>query len=70
MNHAHWPLIVAPASLPDRRAPEVNTARDDGQATLLEVTAPEPSLEVGVAIRDQVFPVGRPVEQDVLGDRS
>ena len=39
MNHAHWPLIVAPASLSDRRAPEVNTARD-GQATLLEVTAP------------------------------
>ena len=27
-------------------------------------------LEVGVAIRDQVFRVGRPVEQDVLGDRS
>jgi len=30
----------------------------------------EPSLEVGVAIRDQVFPVGRPEEQDMLGDRS
>jgi hypothetical protein len=26
LNHAHFPLIVAPASLSDRRVPEVNTA--------------------------------------------
>jgi hypothetical protein len=63
-----WLTVCSRAARPARLARSVSSTSTSTRRT------PPPrhrsGLEVGVAIRDQVFRVGRPVEQDVLGDRS
>ncbi len=63
-----WLTVCSRAARPARLARSVSSTSTSTRRT--PPTRHRTGLEVGVAIRDQVFRVGRPVEQDVLGDRS